>query len=239
MTELLFRADVYAKTAQCVVTGHTEEGGLLVDRTIFYPRGGGQPGDSGRVAWAGGTLEIATAVKADAGAVALVPATPDALPPVGTPLEQRLDWDRRFRHMRMHTALHLLSVVLPFPVTGGSIGADKGRLDFALTEPLDDKNIIQAKLGQLISGRFDVTEEWITDADLQSQPELVKTMSVMPPMGAGHVRLVRIGTAEKTVDLQPCGGTHVRNTSEIGEMHVSKIENKGKMNRRVSIVFAR
>lgn len=237
MTKVLFRDDVYAKTATSTVIGHTEEGGILVDRTIFYPRGGGQPGDSGRVAWDGGTLDIATAVKADGEAIALVPATPDALPPVGAALEQRLDWERRYRHMRMHTTLHLLSVVLPFPVTGGAIGAEKGRLDFAMPEPMDDKNILQARLSQLIGGHFDVSEDWITDVELKAKPELVKTMSVAPPMGAGRVRLVRIGSETRQVDLQPCGGTHVANTREIGPIVVAKIENKGRQNRRVSLTF--
>lgn len=239
MTDLLFRTDPYAKSSPCTVTGITPEGGILVDRSVFYPKGGGQPGDAGKIRWDGGALEIATAVKTEDGeGVVLVPATPDALPPVGTALESRLDWDCRYRHMRMHTALHLLSVVLPYPVTGGAIGAEKGRLDFNMPEPMDDKGFIQAKLSQLIAGRFDVTEQWITEGELLAQPELVKTMSVAPPMGQGRVRLVRIGNDTRQVDLQPCGGTHVANTSEIGTIVIGKIENKGKMNRRVSLKFA-
>ena len=237
MTTPLFRSEPYSKSASAKVVGHTDEGGIILDRSLFYPRGGGQPGDSGRLAWSGQILDIATAVRLDDGDIALLPATPDALPPVGRAVEQRLDWERRYAHMRMHTALHLLSVVLPFPVTGGSIGADKGRLDFNMPEPMDDKNILQAKLSQLIAGQFDVTESWITDAELAAQPELVKTMSVAPPMGSGRVRLVRVGTPQRTVDLQPCGGTHVANTREIGTIKIAKIENKGRMNRRVSIIF--
>lgn len=237
MTEPLFRTEPYTKTASARVVGHTDEGGIILDRSIFYPLGGGQPGDSGRLAWAGQTLDIATAIKLDGDNIALLPASPDDLPQVGSDVEQRLDWDRRHAHMRIHTALHLLSVVLPFPVTGGSIGAEKGRLDFNMPEPLDDKNIIQGKLNQLISGHYAVTESWISDAELAAQPELVKTMSVAPPTGTGRVRLVRIGNGDKTIDLQPCGGTHVGNTSEIGEIRIAKVENKGKMNRRVSIVF--
>ncbi len=238
MTDPLFRSEPYAKTATARVVGHTDEGGIILDRSLFYPRGGGQPGDSGRLAWDGGTLDIATAVKVDLDDIAIIPATPDPLPPIGAAVEQRLDWDRRYAHMRMHTALHLLSVVLPFPVTGGSIGADKGRLDFNMPDPIDDKNTIQAKLSQLIAGYFDVTESWITDAELAAQPELVKTMSVAPPMGSGRVRLIRIGSESRTVDLQPCGGTHVVNTREIGAIKIAKIENKGRMNRRVSVAFA-
>ena len=238
MTDPLFRSEPYAKTATARVVGHTDEGGIILDRSLFYPRGGGQHGDSGRLAWDGGTLDIATAVKVDLDDIAIIPATPDPLPPIGADVEQRLDWDRRYAHMRMHTALHLLSVVLPFPVTGGSIGADKGRLDFNMPDPIDDKNTIQAKLSQLIAGYFDVTESWITDAELAAQPELVKTMSVAPPMGSGRVRLIRIGSESRTVDLQPCGGTHIANTREIGAIKITKIENKGRMNRRVSIAFA-
>lgn len=237
MTAPLFRTDPYAKTATAKVIAHTPEGGIVLDRTIFYPRGGGQPGDSGRLAWAGGGMDIATATKAERDDIALVPAGPETLPAIGTQVEQRLDWERRFSHMRMHTTLHLLSVVLPYPVTGGAIGAEKGRLDFNMPEPLDDKNIIQARLSQLISGHYDVTEEWITDDELAAQPDLVKTMSVAPPSGSGRVRLIRIGTQDRQVDLQPCGGTHVSNTREIGEIRIAKVENKGRMNRRVSVVF--
>ena len=237
MTEPLFRAEPYRKTAAARVVGHTDEGGIILDRSLFYPRGGGQPGDSGRLAWDGGTLDIATAVKVDSTDSAVIPATPDPLPPVGSTIEQRLDWERRYAHMRMHTALHLLSVVLPFGVTGGSIGADKGRLDFNMPDPIDDKNTIQAKLSQLIAEHFDVTEAWISDTELAAQPELIKTMSVAPPMGSGRVRLVRIGSDVRTVDLQPCGGTHVANTREVGAVKIAKIENKGRMNRRVSLVF--
>lgn len=238
MTEPLFNSEPYAKTAIARVIGHTNEGGIVLDRSLFYPRGGGQPGDSGRLAWDGRTLDIATSVKVDMDDIAIIPATPNPLPPIGAAVEQRLDWERRYAHMRIHTALHLLSVVLPFPVTGGSIGADKGRLDFNMPDPIDDKNTIQAKLSQLISGYFDVSESWITDAELAAQPELVKTMSVVPPMGSGRVRLVRIGAENRTVDLQPCGGTHVANTREIGPIKITKIENKGRMNRRISITFA-
>lgn len=234
-TELLFRADAYLREAEGLVTGHTAEGGILLDRTLFYPTGGGQPGDSGLIVWEGGRMPIATAVKAEGGQVALVAAEPMALPPAGTRVVQRLDWERRFAHMRVHTALHLLSVVIPLPVTGGQIGAGKGRLDFDMPDSPEDVAAIEEKLNALIGLDLAVTDQWITDEDLAANPALVKTMSVKPPTGQGRVRLVRIGTAGHQVDLQPCGGTHVARTAEIGHVSLGKIEKKGRQNRRVSI----
>ncbi|MFN4129513.1 MAG: alanyl-tRNA editing protein, partial [Paracoccaceae bacterium] len=181
MTEPVFRDDAYAQQIASVVTGHTPEGGILVDRSVFYPTGGGQPGDSGWVDWADGRLTIATAVKVEGGQIALVPAEPLAMPPVGTALTQRLDWGRRHRHMRMHTALHLLSVVIPLPVTGGQIGAERGRLDFDMPEPPADIDQLSRALNALIGRDVPVSNEWITDEDLRANPGLVKTMSVMPP----------------------------------------------------------
>jgi len=217
--------------------GHTAEGGILCDRSLFYPTGGGQPGDSGRLDWSGGGLPIATAVKAEGGQIALVPAAPDAMPPVGTVVRQRLDWDRRHRHMRVHTALHLLSVVIPLPVTGGQIGVERGRLDFDMPDPPDDVALVQDRLNALIGLDLPVTEDWITDAELEASPGLVKTMSVRPPMGQGRVRLIRIGEGLSQVDLQPCGGTHVARTAEIGRVAIGKIEKKGRQNRRVTLVL--
>lgn len=237
MTEFLFRTDPYLREAEAVVVAHTAEGGLICDRSLFYPTGGGQPGDSGWLAWAGGRMAVATAVKAEGGQIALVPAEPVAMPSVGTVITQRLDWDRRHRHMRVHTALHLLSVVIPLPVTGGQIGAERGRLDFDMPDPPEDAQVLEDRLNALIGLDLAVTESWITDAELQANPGLVKTMSVMPPMGQGRVRLVRIGNAETQVDLQPCGGTHVARTAEIGRVEIGKIEKKGRQNRRVSITL--
>ena len=237
-TELLFRADPYLQAADARVLAHTPEGGIVLDRSVFYPTGGGQPGDSGWLAWGGGRIAIATAVKVDGGLVALVPAEPAALPPVGGPVGQTLDWARRYRHMRVHTALHLLSVAIPLPVTGGQIGAERGRLDFDMPDPPEDIAALEESLNALIERDLKVTESWITDADLLANPGLVKTMSVMPPMGQGRVRLVRIGEAAGQVDLQPCGGTHVLRTAEIGRIEIGKIEKKGKLNRRVSITLA-
>lgn len=238
MTQLLFRDDAYLQEATARVLAHTPEGGVVVDRTVFYPTAGGQPGDSGLIDWDGGRLAIATAVKVEGGGVALVPAEAAALPPVGAELRQRLDWDRRHRHMRVHTALHLLSVVIPLPVTGGQIGADRGRLDFAMPEPPADVPALEAALNALIGRDLAVTDEWITDEALLANPGLVKTMSVMPPMGQGRVRLVRIGDAAGQVDLQPCGGTHVARTAEIGRVEIARVENKGRQNRRVTLALS-
>ncbi|WP_343082374.1 alanyl-tRNA editing protein [Ostreiculturibacter nitratireducens] len=237
MTEALFRSEPYLREAPARVVTHTPEGGIVVDRSIFYPTGGGQPGDSGRLDWADGSVVIATAVKGENGAVVLVPAAEGALPPVGAEVVQHLDWDRRYRHMRVHTALHLLSVVIPLPVTGGQIGEEKGRLDFDMPEPPEDVEALEQALNALIARDLPVTEGWITDEELSANPGLVKTMSVKPPMGQGRVRLVRIGEGANQVDLQPCGGTHVARTGEIGRVRLGKIEKKGRQNRRVSLLL--
>jgi len=234
---LLFREDAYLREAPGLVLGHTPEGGVVLDATLFYATGGGQPGDSGWLVWPGGRLDIATAVKTAEGQVALVPAAPQPLPPVGTMVVQHLDWDRRHRHMRVHTALHLLSVVIPLPVTGGQIGAERGRLDFDMPDAPADVAALNDALNRLIARDLPVTESWITDDDLLARPDLVKTMSVRPPMGQGRVRLVRIGDAAAPVDLQPCGGTHVARTAEIGPVEIGKIEKKGRQNRRVSLLL--
>jgi misacylated tRNA(Ala) deacylase len=235
MTEVLFRRDAYLTEAEATVLAHTPEGGIVLDRTVFYPTSGGQPGDSGLLVWDGGRLPIATAVKAEGGHVALVPAEPMALPAPGTALRQQIDWARRHRHMRVHTALHLLSVVIPLPVTGGQIGADRGRLDFDMPDPPENIAALEARLNGLVARDLPVTESWITDEELLANPGLVKTMSAAPPMGQGRVRLVRIGQGADQIDLQPCGGTHVARTAEIGRLAFGKIEKKGRQNRRVTI----
>ncbi|WP_137701881.1 alanyl-tRNA editing protein [Marimonas lutisalis] len=235
MTETQFLQDAYLREAEATVVAHTPEGGIVLDRSIFYATGGGQPGDNGRLEWSGGALEVATTVKAERGQIVLVPAEPQPLPAVGTTVLQQLDWERRHRHMRVHTALHLLSVVLPLPVTGGQISTEKGRLDFLMPEPPEDRDAIEEALNALIERDLPVSQDWITDAELEANPGLVKTMSVQPPRGAGRIRLVRIGAGEDQVDLQPCGGTHVARTAEIGRIRLGKIENKGKQNRRVNI----
>lgn len=234
-TEPLFLDEPYRKSASARVIGLTEEGGIILDRTIFYARGGGQPGDSGTLDWPGARIPIATAVKGEAGAIILVPAEPAPLPSIGTEVEQRLDWDRRLGHMRIHTALHLLSVVIPLPVTGGAVAADRGRLDFNMPDAPDDKAILEGQLNALVTRDLAVSVDWITEAELDANPRLVKTLSVQPPRGSGRIRLVRIGEGTAAVDLQPCGGTHVARTGEIGKLVITKIENKGRQNRRVTI----
>ena len=238
MSRPLFREDSYLRQATGQVIGHTEEGGLILDRSLFYPTGGGQPGDSGQVEWSGGRIAIATAVKGEKDAIILVPDGPQPLPSVGTEVTQTIDWDRRYRHMRVHTGLHLLSVVIPLPVTGGQIGENKGRLDFNMPQPPEDVDALQAALNVLIARDLPVTDSWITDAELAANPGLVKTMSVAPPTGQGRVRLVRIGSGDGQIDLQPCGGTHVARTGEIGQITFGKIENKGKQNRRVNMILS-
>lgn len=235
MTEPLYRSDPYFRETVGTVSAITDEGGIVLDRSIFYPQGGGQPGDSGILRWDGHEIEIATAIKGPNDSVILLPAEPVSLPSIGTEVTQILNWERRHRHMRVHTALHLLSVVIPLPVTGGLIGADKGRLDFDMPEAPDNKAELEDTLNRLIACDFRVTEEWITEDELDANPGLVKTMSVKPPRGAGRIRLVRIGAGENTADLQPCGGTHVAWTSEIGKVRLGKIEKKGAQNRRVSL----
>jgi misacylated tRNA(Ala) deacylase len=238
MTDLLFREDAYLKNSDARVVGINDLGGILLDQTLFYPTGGGQPGDCGYLVSNGQKIPIVTTIKGDADQVILVPAEGTKLPTPGATIEQHLDWGQRYNHMRIHTALHLLSVVIPLPVTGGQISADKGRLDFAMPEALEDKEAVESALNDLIRQDLEVSESWITNAELAANPTLVKTMSVKPPMGAGHVRLIRIGTEDTQIDLQPCGGTHVKRTSEIGPMRLGKIQNKGKQNRRVNIHFA-
>ncbi|WP_395006778.1 alanyl-tRNA editing protein [Cypionkella sp.] len=232
-TQLLFRDDAYLREATTQVLGHTPEGGIVVQASIFYATGGGQPGDSGFIYWEGRKLEIATAVRIEGGLIALVPAEAAALPREGVEVLQQIDWTRRYKMMRMHTALHLLSVVIPLPVTGGQIGPERGRLDFMMPEPPVDVAALNTALNALIARDLVVSTSFITDAELEAKPELVKTMSVRPPMGQGQVRLVQIGD----IDLQPCGGTHVARTAEIGRVEIGKIENKGKQNRRVNLTL--
>jgi misacylated tRNA(Ala) deacylase len=233
MVEELFRQDSYLREADAKVVG-VEERGLRLDRTVFYPTGGGQPGDSGLLRWPGGEARVVDAIKADGNDVLHVLAPDAARPAVGTALQTILDWDRRYRHMRMHTALHVMSAVIKGNVTGGQVGADKSRLDFNLSGDIPPKEWVTEEINKLIALDRPVTPQWITDEELSARPELVKTMSVRPPMGAGRVRLLAI----EDIDLQACGGTHVARTGEIGRVECIKIENKGKMNRRFIIALA-
>jgi len=229
MTTPLFRDDPYLTTAEATVV-EADDATVVLDRSVFYAAGGGQPGDSGRLELDDGTsVAVTDARYADDRSTIRLAAAGLVTP--GASVVQHLDWPRRYRLMRMHTALHLLSVSVPFPVTGGQIGESESRLDFDIPEPNLDKEEIAQRLAELIAANHPVSQEWITDEELDANPELVKTMAVKPPRGSGKVRLVRIGT----VDLQPCGGTHVASTSEIGSVTVNKIEKKGRQNRRVRL----
>ena len=235
MTELVFRDDTYARSCTARVVA-ADARGIRLDRTVFYPTGGGQPGDTGVLRLASGaSIAIVDTVKGEAAdEVIHVLAAGAALPAPGTELSAEIDWERRHRLMRMHTCLHLLCAVVPGAVTGGQIADGRGRLDFDVPGASLDKEAIAARLNQLIAEGHDVAPRWISDDELAAHPELVRTMSVKPPVGAGRVRLMEVAG----VDLQPCGGTHIRNTAEIGPVLIGKIENKGRQNRRINIAFA-
>jgi misacylated tRNA(Ala) deacylase len=235
MAELLFRDDAYLRSCEATVVA-VDERGIRLDRTVFYPTGGGQPGDTGALKRAdGSSIAIADARKGDGFDDVLHVAAPGStLPTVGEKVTAEIDWSRRHRLMRMHTCLHLLCAVVPGAVTGGQISDGKARLDFDVPGESLDKGMITEKLNALIAADHPVTPRWITDEELAAQPDLVRTMSVKPPTGFGKVRLLDIAG----VDLQPCGGTHIRQTGEIGRVEVTKIENKGRQNRRINLAFA-
>jgi misacylated tRNA(Ala) deacylase len=240
MTEQLYRADAYLRDCTARVLGVNERGGVVLDRTVFYASAGGQPGDSGRLETDNGpACPIATTVyDADKTTIVHVAAGGGALPAAGDVVRAILDWEARHRLMRMHTCLHLLCSLVKYPVTGGQVGASEGRLDFDIEDASAvDKDALTAALNALIAANHPVSERWITDAELEANPGLVRTMAVKPPMGSGKVRLVAIGEGG-AVDLQPCGGTHVKATGEIGPVTVGKIEKKGKQNRRIRVAFA-
>jgi len=227
MTELLFRADPYLKACEATVVA-VHEGSVELDRTVFYPLGGGQAGDTGRL---GDWRVIDTRKGGDSVFHVL---QPEAKPAVGMKLTIEIDWERRHRLMRLHTALHLLGAVVKAPVTGGRIGDDKAHLDFDIEMEKLVKDEIEARLNELVSASHETKVRWITDSELDARPELVKTMSVAPPRGEGRVRLLEI----PGVDLQACGGTHVRNTAEIGKLAVARIRSEGKRNKRVTLVLS-
>lgn len=235
-TDCLFRDDSYLRSCEARVIGLTDRGGIVLDRTVFYATSGGQPGDAGALTTVDGArIPIETAVYTDEAKteIAHVPAAGMPLPKAGDTITAAIDWDRRYARMRMHTALHLLSAVLPYAVTGGSVGESESRLDFDIPEAGLDKEAITAKIAEMIASNAAVTSRWITDAELEANPSLVKTMSVKPPIGTGRVRLIEIAG----LDLQPCGGTHVLATGEIGAVRVTQIEKKGKQNRRVRLAL--
>jgi len=236
-TECLFRDDSYLKSCEARVVALTERGGIVLERAVFYATSGGQPGDAGELTTGNGArIPIETAIYTDAAKseIAHVPAADAPTLKVGDLVTAVIDWDKRYARMRMHTALHLLSAVLPYAVTGGSVGDSESRLDFDIPEAGLDKEDITAKVAAMISSNASVSSRWITDAELDANPGLVKTMSVKPPMGTGRVRLIEIAG----LDLQLCGGTHVRATGEIGAVRVTQIEKKGKQNRRVRLALA-
>jgi misacylated tRNA(Ala) deacylase len=233
-TDCLFREDSYLKDCEATVVAVNLDGGVVLDRTVFYAASGGQPADRGTLSGRE-PLTIANVVFTDPGktVIAHLPAPGSAPIPVGDKVHAAIDWPIRHARMRMHTALHLLSAALPYPVTGGSVGEAEGRLDFDIPDAGLDKDAITAKLAEMIAADAAVTARWISDAEVEANPSLVKTMSVNPPMGTGRVRLIEIAG----LDLQPCGGTHVRSTGEIGAVRVTQIEKKGKLNRRVRLAL--
>jgi misacylated tRNA(Ala) deacylase len=239
MTDLLFREDAYLRSCPARVIA-ADDKGIRLDRTVFYPTGGGQPGDSGTLRLASGeTIAIVDTVKGEEpDEVVHIPAPGAPLPAPGAEVTAEIDWARRHRLMRMHSCLHLLCAVVPGAVTGGQVSDGRGRLDFDVPGASLDKEAIAARLNELIAAGHEVTPRWIADDELMGRPELVRTMSVKPPMGAGRVRLMEIAGPGATIDLQPCGGTHIRNTAEIGPVVIGKIENKGRQNRRINLAFA-
>jgi misacylated tRNA(Ala) deacylase len=237
VTALLFRDDPYLQNCETAVTAINERGGVLTDATVFYANAGGQPGDRGDITWDGGRCQIATTVYDESKVPVHVPAEGQALPPAGTKVALAIDWAHRYRIMRCHTMMHLLCAAVPFPVTGSSITEDGGRIDFDIPEgKIPERTALAEKINGWIREGHAVSTKWISEEELDANPQLVRTLFVKPPRGSGQVRLVLIGENGK-VDLQPCGGTHVKNTSEIGEIAVDKIQNKGKINRRIRLVL--
>ena len=228
MTTELFRDDSYLKSCNATVTGHGEQC-IFVDQTVFYPLGGGQPGDTGTIRWDGGEAAVVDTRYVD-GDIGHIVEEGAALPAPGSEIQLAIDWDRRYRHMRMHTAMHLLGSILLYPVTGGNISSEKSRLDFDMEDTVDKEAVGEA-LARLVAEDHGVSCRWISEEELDANPELVRTMSVQPPRGKGSIRLLEVDG----VDLQPCGGTHLRSTAEVGAVRIGKVEKKGRQNRRVNI----
>lgn len=239
MSELLFRTEPYTRTCTARVTEITADGGIILDRTVFYAAAGGQPGDKGALAFgSGGACPIATTIYgSDKTKPVHMPGEGGLRPAVGDEVRATLEWDSRYALMRMHTCLHLLCALVQHPVTGGQVGEQEGRLDFDIADAASiDKDALTVALNDLIAADHPVSDRSIADAELAANPGLVRTMSVQPPTGTGYVRLVAIGV-DGAIDLQPCGGTHVRRTGEIGRVAVTKIEKKGRLNRRIRVAF--
>jgi len=234
--ELVFRDDAYATECQATVVSAGPDG-VVLDRTVFYPTGGGQPGDSGvLIGPDGGEIAVVEAIKG-AGPEDVLHRVAEgaALPVVGSTVTAKIDWVRRHKHMRMHTSMHLLCAMIHHGVTGGQVGAEKSRLDFDSGDHAYDKEELTEKLNGLIAEDYPVVPRWIEESELDENQDLVRTLSVQPPRGTGRIRLMAVG--DGVIDLQPCGGTHVARTGEIGRVRIAKIENKGKLNRRINIVF--
>ena len=229
MTEALFKHDAYLQEckAEIIVSGNEF---VVLDKTVFYPTGGGQPGDTGKITWNDNSIDVIDTRNGKNGEILHFLENNNPLPSEGVTVKAEINWDRRYRHMRMHTALHLLGSILKYGVTGGNIGAEKSRLDFDMSEPVD-KDAVDEALQKLVKKNITIKSTWISDEELDAQPDLVRTMSVKPPKGLGKVRLLEI----EGIDLQPCGGTHVKSTGEIGCVKLGKVEKKGKRNRRVYI----
>ncbi len=234
----LFWENAYNKNDSSFLKSIVDAFGLIFEKTLFYPTSGGQPCDQGKIEIGKYSLKVLNVKKINMNEILIIPEfVPNDLK-LGEPVKQIIDWDLRYKYMKMHTALHLLSVVIPLPVTGGQIGNDKSRLDFNMPHAIDDKQIIEDKLNDLINTDLIIEQLWITEKELGNKPKLVKTMSVSPPKGSGDVRLICIKSKKEQVDIQPCGGTHVNRTSEIGKIKIGKVEKKGRNNRRVNIHFA-
>ncbi len=229
MTEQLFREDSYLRECDAVVVA-IDDDAIVLDRTVFYPIGGGQAADTGTINWEGSSTTVIDTRYGDGGAIRHIVKENAARPQAGDQVRASIDWDRRYRHMRMHTALHLLGSILKYGVTGGNISAEKSRLDFDMEDTIDKEEVATA-LKKLVEENHSISCRWITDEELEAQPDLVRTMSVQPPKGAGKVRLLDI----EGVDLQPCGGTHLKSTGEVGQVRIGKVEKKGRRNRRVNI----
>lgn len=228
MTTELFRDDSYLRDCDATVTA-VHDAGIVVDQTVFYPLGGGQPGDTGSMTWDGGSARIVDTRYID-GEISHIVEDGAQVPAVGTQVALTLDWDRRYRHMRMHTAMHLLGAILKYDVTGGNISEAKSRLDFNMEDTVD-KEAVATELANMVAADELVSCRWISEEELDANPQLVRTMSVQPPRGKGSVRLLEI----HNIDLQPCGGTHLRSTAEVGAVRIGKVEKKGRQNRRVNI----
>ena len=237
MTQLLFRDDAYRKSCDARIMAITDRGGIVLDQTVFYPTAGGQPGDKGTLTVEGTQIRIATTVYDEAKNAVHVPAAPVTLPQ-GAPVSAALDWENRYRNMRCHSLMHLLCAAVPFPVTGSALTEDGGRIDFDIPEGhIPQKDELAGRINGWIAEDHPITTRWIAEEELDANPALVRTLWVKPPRGSGRVRLVSIGEND-AIDLQPCGGTHLKSTGAIGPVAVAKIENKGKQNRRIRLAFA-